>query len=207
MIWTILACSSQPTAPTEAPRPKLAVTPPRAEVIPASPAPTEPAVAPREGLTVAQQAGAWDQDPGPCEGCQVLKARAQASSERLDGEVLQAAASAQDGDPTTGWCGMEGIGDQLVFATGEPVDLQRIHFAGWTGDGPAITEVLVTSDRGDRFLLTLPPPSATQWPDGGAAPVLEVELTGVQHLQFEVRATNGRGPACVAEVALEGTRG
>lgn len=206
MIWILAACSSSTEPAPEAPRPKLRVSAPAKQVVKPPVAPPAPTLDARPGLTVDQVATGWDQARAPCEGCEPLKLRVQASTERVVGELVMAAEAAMDGNPTTGWCGIEGIGDQLSLAAGAPFDLRRITFAGWTGEGPAITEVLVTTDRSDRFVLALPAARGTKWPDGGEPPTLDVELTGVQHVQFEVREASGRGMPCVAEVALEGVR-
>lgn len=207
-MWFLLACSTvTPEAAVD--RPKLELTPPRVEMKPVAPdpEPLEVGRVQREGITEPQQASAWDSELTPCgDACLPLKLRVQASTELLKDDVLHSASSASDGDPKTAWCGAQGIGDQLSFAAPRPVDVQRLHFAGWNGSGPAVTEVLVVSDVGDRFVLTLPPPSRTGWPDPakGSPPVLDLELKGVQFLQFEIRALSKPGKGCVSEVMLEG---
>ena len=186
----------------------LVVTPPRLETrtqhVPVvDPSPPGPAA--RPGLTDAQRATAWDLPMTPCsEGCLPLQLRVQASTELVEGDTVFTATSAADGDPETAWCGIDGAGDQLSFASPAPFDLSRIHIAGWNGSGPAVTEVYVVTDRGDRFVLGLPAPGGTRWPDGGAPPSLELGLTGIQFLQLEVRSLSGPGRGCISEVLIEG---
>lgn len=203
-MWFVFACSSPPSDEP----PKLAITPPPVvaelqQLPPPDPGPVQPAA--RPGLTDAQRASPWDRPLEPCpEGCLPLQLRVQASSELVEGDRIHTATSAADGDPETAWCGVDGLGDQLSFASPVPFDLRRLHIAGWNGSGPAVTEVYVVTDRGDRFVLELPAPGKTAWPRGGSPPSFEMGLTGIQFLQLEIRALTSPGRGCISEVLIEG---
>ena len=184
-ILVLAACSTP-----EPPAPDLVSEPPAPEAPPAEPEPhgppdRDPVV---QTLTLAA-------DPIPCEGCERLRLRPQASSAAMEADREKIPELATDGDAATAWCAVGGVGQRISFAMPDTFDVRRVHLELGDVDGSnPWTKAKLVTDRKDHLTLEL------------AGPVAELAepLAGVQFLQLEVLALADEGPACIRELWIDG---
>ncbi|MEZ4322152.1 MAG: hypothetical protein R3F61_32065 [Myxococcota bacterium] len=203
--WFLLVACGGPAPEPKAAAPAAPVPAPEAAVPTHGPslrALGTPRLPERAPVVQTVKATAWGAEVEACQGpCTPAVLRAQASStKKLDTHELSAE-RATDGDATTAWCGVGGVGQRVSFALPEAWDVERIHLglAGPDGSG-AWTRAKLVTDRRDHLTVELEAPAG----NAASPPVLDVDLREVQFVQLEVLELADDGPACIVEVSIEG---